>query len=1130
MKTRISYKRILAGTLLLNFSTGAVHGQIGNYQTFNASGANSWNTAVWSGSGVSPNCTTGTSAFTAGSNAYFCTPNGTGAGTIGINIGGITATESYTHTTGAGTLGTNSTVATINIATGKQFDLGTGPLTATSSGTGFNKTGGGAFAFAGSAYGGGFTLTNGTIVLRGVNTMGTGALVLNGGVVAADADRNLTGKYTSITIGGNVQFGEVSTNVPLASGSSNLTFSNAMTLGSAIRTLTLGGSGTITFGGAISGTGGINFTANSNGTGGRFVLSGASTYSGATTIAGGTVDVNGSLASGSAVTVSSGGVLGGTGTINGTVSVDGTITAGTVTTAGTLTTGDLTMEAGGRYVVTLNKVPAAGLAGTDWDKIATTGMSNNATGASPFTVALNGTIANFDSSVTYTWQIGSYSGPAPSSTNITVSTSGLSTNTSSGTFSVSFGSGQMRLTYTPTPCVAAIAPTALTFTGTSSTSVPLSFTAPGTAPSGYTIFRSTVSTPPTLTNGVVYSGSNAPLNYTFLTNQASLSYTDNSVSSGTTYYYHVFGYNNTSCSGGPKYSSALKAVVTPGTTGKWRGTVSTSWTLATNWENGTVPNDSTDVVVPTGLTNNPAIISGNVSIRNLFIATGASLNVSGTGALTLNGVATVNGTLSTNNALTLNNGASLGPIAGAVVGLQMTIKRNIPGGRRTNRFLSHPFNTSQALTQLTDDFDITGTGGSANGFTTTQTNNPSSFYYDNTIGPTNTVNDPCWQAFTSTSATTWRRGKGIRALVRGAKGEGLNGLPYTPSATELDMTGTINAGSFTDTLTKSLSPYNMVGNPYPAPVNIDALLASAGSGVASTYYVWDPQGGAIKGAYATRTVGAGAYYLPVFGVALVKCITNNTVLNFTESLKGDAATQSLLRTTGATKELVELKLTSDSFNFDNFFAVLDANAATGFDDGDGGKIINPEASFYAQVDTNKLAVDARPFADNTTVRMSLQGAAPRTYKLSVASNTLQPGHELFLHDRYLGTFTKLDMGAVYSFAVTADSLSSGDNRFEITHHLNLEASPDEPSAVAAAVGGQQFSVFPNPTTGALEVGWDAARGEASLQVTDLVGRVLHQRTGTSGSATLDLRSLPAGVYLINLEAGGVKACQRFVKQ
>ena len=78
---------------------------------------------------------------------------------------------------------------------------------------------------AGNTYGGGFTLNAGTMIVRGVNAMGsagTNTLAINGGILASNANRDLSGKYAGgITIGGDFQIGDVT---GLALSTANLTF------------------------------------------------------------------------------------------------------------------------------------------------------------------------------------------------------------------------------------------------------------------------------------------------------------------------------------------------------------------------------------------------------------------------------------------------------------------------------------------------------------------------------------------------------------------------------------------------------------------------------------------------------------------------------------------------------------------------------------------------------------------------------------------------------------------------------------------------------------------------------------------------------------------------------------------
>ena len=166
----------------------------------------------------------------------------------------------------------------------------------TAAGTGFIKEGTGVLVTVGGAYSGGFTLNAGTVIARGTDALGgsaTNVLTLNGGVVAGNASRSFSNlKFGGgIVIGGNVQFGELSTIVAQALSTANLSFANNVSLGAVNRIFTQGNSGTNTFSAIISNTGseGITFAANAN-TDGRFeITNAANTFTGNIGINGGEV-------------------------------------------------------------------------------------------------------------------------------------------------------------------------------------------------------------------------------------------------------------------------------------------------------------------------------------------------------------------------------------------------------------------------------------------------------------------------------------------------------------------------------------------------------------------------------------------------------------------------------------------------------------------------------------------------------------------------------------------------------------------------------------------------------------------------------------------------------------------------
>jgi len=266
-----------------------------NNQTFAGNGS-TLNSTSWSAaSGSSCDPANQTNAFIDGNNMMFCAANGIGVvPTVSMIISGITADENFTLS-GTYTVpitNLNNGIATIDVASGKLLDLSTQQF-GNSTSAGYIKNGSGVLAFSGGSYTGGFTLNAGTFISRSGNAFGnnpsTGIVTLNAGTIAAASTPpsagSFFGKFSTLIFGGDIQFGI--TNAP-SSINTGMSFTDPMSLGNVLRTLTLGNSGTMFFGGIISNTGanGITFTANSSGLGRFEITNSANTFTGPITLNG----------------------------------------------------------------------------------------------------------------------------------------------------------------------------------------------------------------------------------------------------------------------------------------------------------------------------------------------------------------------------------------------------------------------------------------------------------------------------------------------------------------------------------------------------------------------------------------------------------------------------------------------------------------------------------------------------------------------------------------------------------------------------------------------------------------------------------------------------------------------------
>jgi autotransporter-associated beta strand protein len=188
-------------------------------------------------------------------------------------------------------------VRTITVGAGSLLDLNSQAISITA-GTGFVKNGAGVYATGVGNFTAGFTLNEGTVIVRGTTGLGSGGantLTLNGGTIASAANASFSSSKFGggITIGGDVQFGAMSSAVALANSTANLSFANNVSIGtgSTRRTLTVGNDGDQTFSGVISGSGGLTFAARSGVTAGKFFLSGANLFTGGLSITGGEVRI-----------------------------------------------------------------------------------------------------------------------------------------------------------------------------------------------------------------------------------------------------------------------------------------------------------------------------------------------------------------------------------------------------------------------------------------------------------------------------------------------------------------------------------------------------------------------------------------------------------------------------------------------------------------------------------------------------------------------------------------------------------------------------------------------------------------------------------------------------------------------
>ena len=513
----------------------------------------------------------------------------------------------------------------------------------------------------------------------------------------------------------------------------------------------------------------------------------------------------------------------------------------------------------------------------------------------------------------------------------------------------------------------------------------------------------------------------------------------------------------------------------------WSGVTSNLWSTTSNWSFSALPVATDNVIIPS-VTNLPIISSSTVAaVNNLTVNSGASLTVEPGGALTVTGTAT------------------------GTVTLQQSII-----GQRGYRMFANPFSTATdiAITATNNTIAIATTPYSGSNLTDARVFSNSTNLWGNVTGTTLAANTP------------------YALFIRGLNSE-VSGATYTggPSAFTYNVSGTLNAAS-TSITPGSTANFMLVGNPYAAPVNTQALTG----GNSLPYYTYQIAVTGTPQVKAGSWVAAGSNSdatstIPVLGV-VAYLPSSTTLYNVTTS---DINTSGTLQTGlfGANDgKQLELLVEQDGYFQDKLFVRLDATAtANATDNVDLIKFYNDNVNVYTiNKDQNlRLAVDARKDLDNS-IPMGISGLAG-TYNLKVASNSLLEGSTVMLEDKFLNTQTELKTGTAYNFSISSDAASKGENRFV----LNFTQKATAVIADATATGFTA-KVLGNITHGSVTVKIAGSTTQVTITVVDINGKAIKTVHAANGTNTINLGNTAAGIKLLQVSNGTTTILEKVINQ
>ena len=131
------------------------------------------------------------------------------------------------------------------------------------------------------------------------------------------------------------------------------------------------------------------------------------------------------------------------------------------------------------------------------------------------------------------------------------------------------------------------------------------------------------------------------------------------------------------------------------------------------------------------------------------------------------------------------------------------------------------------------------------------------------------------------------------------------------------------------------------------------------------------------------------------------------------------------------------------------------------------------------------------------------------------------GCQFFLQDKHLNTITDLTTQPNYSFSITANAASQGDDRFEIVTVV---------SAVTGLGGSTQsyvsVSVYPNPASGWFDIAGSEIGSE--YQLISATGQTVKSGQINQNTQRVETEGLSAGVYVLQVRTQDKVATQKIV--
>lgn len=463
-------------------------------------------------------------------------------------------------------------------------------------------------------------------------------------------------------------------------------------------------------------------------------------------------------------------------------------------------------------------------------------------------------------------------------------------------------------------------------------------------------------------------------------------------------------------------------------------------------------------------------------------------------------------------------------------------------GVNAHRLLGNPFKTTLQIKQYFDDtleFDITGPGGTTNGFSVnTGSNNPSAFKYDEANNK--------WVGYAHSNDSI-QIGKGAAIYIQNRKGQPLQtwGAAF-PFANRINLFGGFRSGQIKTELSTNGSGWNLISNPYPSNISISTSKSpdNKWKNVGTSVYYYDKK----NKSYITYNRANGAKtgkmkdVIPMGSSFIVQAdvTKDSNFIVFEEGMKTDAVPSS----DNSNPHFFEIDTVI------NRFGITLTNRNRGKSEEDQvvflfGNDLNSTDLYDRNYDTRDFPSDVVNLAiisdDNYKLAISSYPLSPKEYENQVFPlsfktqdtgvysfqydyiGAMDAGIEVWLKDKSLNQVFPIYQ-TPYFFKVRNKNTTSTDNRFELVFKYNLQALSNEENLNSNNSNSLSTQVYPNPVASGQPITLRLPQGYNSNQLeiilVDASGKMVEVKPSAQSTSkselTLNTKHLTPGIYYLQI--------------